>query len=422
MSTYGLKKVYNSITNNQISNPEINNELLTVVRVKSIVLDETHPRFKNLGGWDALGTIEYENVIKPNVIDPLPTAKPLYGNTKNYPLINEIVYILSLPSTLIGQLTSNTISYYVSTVALWNHPHHNAYPSNSNEKPPTQQKGYNQTELGNTSKITDQTLEINLGNTFIERSNIHPLLPFEGDVIYEGRWGNSIRLGSTNKRKILGLIPDALNNWSTGKSTSGDPILILRNGQGQQTKEGWLPIEEDINNDESSIYLTSTQKIPLELPIIKGTKGDNYFSYFSYKNNPPAAPNEYSGKQVIISSGRLVFNSSEDHILLSSAKSISLSSNLGVNIDTPTFTVQSSNVYLGSKNATEPLLLGNQTTTLLNQLISNLAAFAQVCSILVATPQGTLTPLNTAATQLQGSLNALQANLDNLKSKYNYTS
>jgi hypothetical protein len=179
------------------------------------------------------------------------------------------------------------------TVALLNHPNHNAYASNSNGTPPTQQKGYNQTELGNTSKITDQTLEINLGNTFIERSNIHPLLPFEGDVIYEGRWGNSIRLGSTNKRKILGLIPDALNNWSTGKSTSGDPILILRNGQGQQAKEGWLPIEEDINNDESSIYLTSTQKIPLELPIIKGTKGDNYFSYFSYKNNPPAAPNEY---------------------------------------------------------------------------------------------------------------------------------
>jgi hypothetical protein len=410
MSTYGFKKVYNGITNNQIPNLGINNELLTVVRVKSIVLDETHPRFKNLGEWDALGTIEYENVINPNAIDPLPTAKPLYGNIKNYPLINEIVYILSLPSTLIGQLTSNTISYYVSTVALWNHPHHNAYPSNSNEKPSTQQKGYNQTELGNTSKITDQTLEIKLGNTFIERSNIHPLLPFEGDMIYEGRWGNSIRIGSTVK--------NSPNTWSS-IGTNGDPILILRNGQGKQTEEGWLPVVENINNNESSIYLTSTQNIPLELPIIKN---NNYFSYFSYKNNPPAAPNKYSGKQVIVSSGRLVFNSSEDHILLSSAKSISLSSNLGVNIDTSVFTVQSTNIYLGSKNATEPLLLGNQTTTLLNQLINNLAAFAQVCSILVSTPPGTpIAPLNIAATQLQGSLNALQANLDNLKSKYNYT-
>jgi hypothetical protein len=41
--------------------------------------------------------------------------------------------------------------------------------------------------------------------------------------------------------------------------TNGDPITILRNGQGNQTKEGWIPIVEDINNDNSSIYLTSTQ-------------------------------------------------------------------------------------------------------------------------------------------------------------------
>jgi hypothetical protein len=40
--------------------------------------------------------------------------------------------------------------------------------------------------------FTDQSTEIFLGTTFKERSNIHPLLPFEGDVIQEGRWGNSI--------------------------------------------------------------------------------------------------------------------------------------------------------------------------------------------------------------------------------------
>jgi hypothetical protein len=83
---------------------------------------------------------------------------------------------------------------------------------------------------------------------------------------------------------------------------------------------------------------------------------------------------------------------------------------------------QSRNVFIGSKNATEPLLLGNQTVELLNQLISNLASFAQICSTLVSTPPGTpLGPLNVVSTQLASSLNALQANLNNLKSKYNYT-
>jgi hypothetical protein len=189
--------------------------------------------------------------------------------------------------------------------------------------------------------------------------------------------------------------------------------MILRNGQGVKTDEGWIPTVEDINNDDSSIYQTSTQKIPLKASST---------NYFSYKNNAPQSPDQYAGKQIILNSGRLVFNTTLDHILLSSKKSINLNAVEGVNIDTPTVVLQSGNIYLGSKNATEPLLLGNQTTTLLNQLINNLAAFAQVCSILVAVPPGTpIAPLNVAATQLQGSLKALQANLNNLKSKYNYT-
>jgi hypothetical protein len=394
MSTYGFKKVYNGITNNQIPNLGINNELLTVVRVKSIVLDETHPRFKNLGEWDALGTIEYENVINPNAIDPLPTAKPLYGNIKNYPLINEIVYILSLPSTLIGQLTSNTISYYVSTVALWNHPHHNAYPSNSNEKPPTQQKGYNQTELGNTSKVTDQTLEIKLGNTFIERSNIHPLLPFEGDVIYEGRWGNSIRIGSTVK--------NSPNNWSS-IGTNGDPILILRNGQGKQTEEGWVPVEEDINNDESSIYLTSTQNIPLKIDNI---------SYNSYTNYIPQTPDKYAGKQVIINSGRLVFNSNTDHILLSSALTIGFNSVKGFNFDTKAnFVVNAPSIKLGSKNATQSMIKGDLLITELQSLLSQLTLLA---TALQAVPQ-----VVSAAQLVLSELPKISANLEKTKSKVN---
>jgi len=66
--------------------------------------------------------------------------------------------------------------------------------------------------------------------------------------------------------------------------------------------------------------------------------------------------------------------------------------------------------------------LVGQTVTLLNQLISNLSSFAEICSTLVGAPPGVpLAPLNVAATQLVASLKALQANLNNLKSKYNYT-
>jgi hypothetical protein len=400
---------------NQNLNPNNNNgfnvqtainqaNLINAVRVISIVLDESHPRFVELGEWNALGTIEYEDVINPLPSPNPPTAKPLSGNTKNLPLVNEIVYLISLPDTSIEIISSNSIQYYIDIVSLWNHPHHNAFPTSPNLLPPTQQKDYVQTTGGNVRRVTDQSTEIFLGKTFKERSNIHPLLPFEGDILYEGRWGNSIRVGST--------VPNTPNNWST-TGQSGDPIVIIRNGQGIQTQEGWIPTIEDINNDESSIYFTSTQKIPLRASSI---------NYFSYKNNSPQSPEQFAGKQIILNSGRLVFNTTQDHILFSSAKSINLNAIDGVNFDTPTVIIQSKNVYLGSKNANEPLLLGNRTINTLNDLIGNLSSFLQVCSTLVSAPPGVpLVPLNVAATQLSQQLIILQGNLEKLKSTSNFT-
>lgn len=391
---YGFSAVNKNLNNGIIPNGNLpNNNLLTAVRVKNIILNETSTNFKELGEWDALGTVEFEDVINPNVKG---NAKPLFGNIKNFPLLNEVVYIFSLPSTLIGDRTSESIKYYLNPVALWNHPHHNGYPTNANENPSTQQKSYTQTELGNTSKITDQPLTINLGQTFVERSNIHPLLPFEGDIIYEGRWGNSIRLGST--------VQNTINNWSITGS-NGDPILIFRNGQGIQTNEGWIPTIEDINNDDSSLYLTSTQKIPLKASSI---------SYKSY-NTQPQSPSEYSGKQVIINSGRLVFNSNNDHILLTSNQSVGLNAINSVNIDTPLTVIQSNKILLGSKDATESMIKGDLLIIELQSLLTQLTLLTTSLQTL-----GTIAPtVAQAATLILSELPKISANLEKTKSKVN---
>jgi hypothetical protein len=388
-------------------------------RVKSIILDNTHPRFQELGGYNSIGYVEYLDVV--NLSTQIAIAKPYFGNIKNLPLLEEIIWIITLPDTnlnpindgtnIIGGITTNTSNYYICATALWNHPHHNGFPFNNDLLPESQQKDYIQTQVGNVRRVTDQSTEINLGKTFIERSNIHPLQLFEGDMICEGRWGNSIRFGSTIKTKPPVIA--SLNNWSTGNSISGDPIVILRNGQGKQSDEGWIPVVEDINNDESSIYLTSTQKIPLK------PSSNNYSSYVS---NPPINPGLYEGKQVIINSGRLVFNSTNDHILLSSNKSINLNSQNGLNVDTNTAIFQTKNIYLGSKSATEPLLLGNKTVTLIETLIINLKAFMQVASSQVGVaPTTALAALNIAANNMGLILNDLETDLESIKSKNNFT-
>jgi len=362
-----------------------------VGRVVSIVLDESHPRFKELGEWNGLGTIEYTLVDQPIPASQVyPIAKPYDPSIRNFPLINEIVYIAQLPDTDIGRFTSSKRSYYMSVVGLWNHPHHNAFPQNSNILPPSQQKDYVETEAGSVRRVTDQSTEIFLGRTFIERGNIHPLLPFEGDRILEGRWGNSIRFGST--------VTGSVNTWSS-IGTNGDPITILRNGQGVQTDEGWIPTIEDINNDDSSIYLTSTQKIPLEASST---------SYSSYSSNPPTTPNEYAGRQLLLNSGRLVFNTTEDHLLLSSIKTVNINALNGFNVDSPQSVIQSNSVLLGGINAVEPVLKGDTTINILVDLVNQLQALA--IALQSVTPQAGLA-VAPAAAQLAPQLAVIRTQL-----------
>jgi hypothetical protein len=376
-----------------------------VGRIVSIVLDATHPRFKELGEWNGLGTIEYTLVDQPIPSSQVyPTAKPYDPSIRNFPLINEIVYIAQLPDTDIGRFTSSKKSYYMSVVGLWNHPHHNAFPQNSNVLPPSQQKDYIETEAGSVRRVTDQSTEIFLGRTFVERGNIHPLLPFEGDRIIEGRWGNSIRFGST--------VTGSVNTWSS-TGTNGDPITILRNGQGIQSDEGWIPTIEDINNDDSSIYLTSTQKIPLQSQAVEINQ------YFSYPDNgKPTTPNEYAGKQIILNSGRLVFNTTQDHLLLSSQKSIGFTAVESINFDTTgPVTLQAGEVYLGSKNATEPVLLGQSTINLLQTLLQELATLTNILSLQIGVPPGApLAPTNTQAALTNATITNLLTQLNGLMS------
>jgi len=74
------------------------------------------------------------------------------------------------------------------------------------------------------------------------------------------------------------------------------------------------------------------------------------------------------GRQIIIDSGRVHLNAKDDFIVLMSKKSISLSSQGSVNVDAnASFIVNSNRIRLGTE-ATEPLVLGNKLSLLLNKV------------------------------------------------------
>jgi hypothetical protein len=404
----GLNKNLNSNRNNgfNIGTALKTGTIIIPARVISIVLNETHPKFLDLGEWNALGAIEYELVENPNTNQQYPIAYPLSPNVKNYPLVNEIVYLISLPNDLIGETNVSKRPYYINIVSLWNHPHHNAYPSLANESDPPQQKDYIQTQAGSTKVVTNENKQIFLGETFKEKTNIHPLLPFEGDVIQEGRWGNSIRLGSTVTNSSSGI----KNNWSS-TGNNGDPITIIRNGQGEQAEQGWIPITENINNTDSSIYLTSTQKIPLKAIST---------SYVSY-STPPTSPDAYNDKQIILNSGRLMFNSIDDHILLSSAKSINLNSIESVNIDTKKFITQADNIFLGKEElANQPLMLGNSTVDLIKNMLSIIKDMSNTLKTLTSDPVAPNSSATfTSISNLPSKMGKIQISIKKLEDQIN---
>jgi len=126
----------------------------------------------------------------------------------------------------------------------------------------------------------------------------------------------------------------------------------------------------------------------------------------------PEDPNIYIGSQVIINSGRLVFNAKRDSILLYSDKAIGFSTNGSFHFDTSPnpnskFIVNSPNIYLGleSDNAlpTQPAVLSDDLINSLNDILDLISGvyfdLAFNVSFLSTTP-GTLTALNTKNFQL----------------------
>jgi hypothetical protein len=395
-------------------------------RVRDIILDDSHPLFDKFGQWNGIGTIFIEPTVQPQRKDNIPIipAYPAFPNLKQYPLINELVPIIYLADPNVTENTSAVSAYYLPPINVWNSQVHNAVPS-TDITPELENKEYPLVEAGSVRRITDQDTDIELGKTFNENNvlNNRPLLPYEGDIIYEGRFGNSIRLGSTvNNAKLA-------NNWSF-EGKNGSPIIIIKNGQSTETdaSQPWIPTVENINIDESSIYLTSTQQSPLALST-------EYISSYNGLTETPTIPELYSGKQILLNSGRLVFNAKNDHIILSADKSVHLVSNNSINIDTTDqvaintgavgkITLVSSKIHLGLNEGTEgyvgaelqSLVLGENLKQILNSIIEALEGIAG--AMRTANASGIAVPsLNLEGVTLSGQTEILKESLNILLSK-----
>jgi len=403
---FGFPSMTNKASNNKAkggnSNKASNEEF--IVRVSDINLDPST-------GFIKIGFINGERVNSEGILTGkiYSDIRPADPYKKSFPLVNEYVrvkYVIA-PNTVGGQFV------YEGPISLYGAVSPNVNPNPTplvNPIPDSQKLNYSQVESGGYNVQNNNLVSLDFNSlsnpskaTSVERSNIHPILLYAGDIIYEGRWGNSIRFGST--AKVTGNYP---NTWSSF-GNNGDPITILINGQNPKASSfGAEPITENISQDLSSIYLTSYQKIPFSIA------NENFISY----TTPPTTPAQYINPQIILNSDRVVINAKNDSVLISGQNSIGISSNGSVNIDASSHYISSNDIKLGSKNATQPVLLGDNTVDLLIELTEAVKNLASILQVQRDYPGGVLaTSYNSVAgnilNQINDPTNGILAQLNN---------
>jgi len=240
--------------------------------------------FQITDGWGSIGAIRFESLDKnTNTNNQITTqasvAYPMDVNFKKIPTLGETVFIIQGPSY--KQLTTGNSDasqfYYLNAISVWNKNHLNMIPPSSESSTNTDTVDNISVSEGVPNNPETQVKEPSPGKTFKEEASIRNLYPVEGDIILEGRWGNSLRFSSTATHTSESK--DTESPWSS-EGRDGSPITILRNGQGSDSAfNNWFPVYEDIQNDASSIYLTDGQ-------LVKVLLGSTNFDSFGVEAVP----------------------------------------------------------------------------------------------------------------------------------------
>ena len=229
-------------------------------------------------------------IIIQEDLDDINEGDPTYAYPADYynytlPLVSEMVlcikdptgkfYYLSVPSNLIGPIETE----------------YDEEGEEDNEKKEEENLNIN-TNNDPTFVVDNDDGEEVYGETFIENEEVLPTKVFEGDTIFQGRWGQSMRFSCKNS--------DNETPWSVdGEDTK--PVICIRLGEGQI---------EDPTEDNAFIYLLSDQSLD--------------FPPESKEHADIEVASTFVGSQVVIGADRLTFISKVNEISLSAASKIGL--------------------------------------------------------------------------------------------------
>lgn len=359
-----------------------------------------------------LGSIKFKST-KVN-LNTEQIAFPFDKNNITYPIIGETVLILKIQD----------IFYWLPySISLYPNYRENASISilNTNRE---------SVEINRTNKNSDyKSAKDGAPNTqpvrrdsqkssYAKKEKIKFLKPFDGDTIISGRVGNTIRFSE------FFLSED-------GKTSS--PGIFIRNKQNPEldSKPIGTLIEEDINKDGTSIYITSNKtKIPFQETIKK-----QKIAFTDFPNS-----SELTGDQLFINSDRILLSSkayefiifgkgntgviTDSRFTIDALKEIYFHSEKDITVHSKGsnnifFNSENGKIYLGKNRGegdagadVQKMVLGGELVKILTDLIDTI------------TKQQYLTPAGPSATGPTNiaQFNAIKSRLKTILSAKNYLS
>lgn len=329
--------------------------------------------------------------------DQLVWAYPLEANLSEYPLINELVVL----SVYDGQL------YYSKKVNYHNWPNNNLdFTAETSLSGRTNNQLFSDQELtgsmeSKTNYKGDSGFHGFAGQYFVANNKIRTIKRFEGDLLIESRFGQTIHMTGYDSNRANDIGDSRNKDYANG----GNPMIIIRNRQRPLVKEGQkliphkkLPpilgtpqekntggyLEENINHDGSTIALSSGQTISQYVTsCYKKMFGDGEETG-KFQGTTNFKTPILNGDQIIINTDRLILSSRYGETLHYSKKRYGIVTDNEYTVDAHQQVVITSNtktvinspaIYLGEYDQTnEPALLGQTTVSWMYELCNWLLA------------------------------------------------
>ena len=216
-----------------------------------------------------IGKIKFRNLTKElNSLEKSINnfAYPLDRSTIKYPLPGEEVLVFKLLGESVRETAQQEsiqpVYYYINVVSVLQNNTYNSHPFLGTTSIAIDPKKFSITTEEHSKRFEKKMSDID-GLVFDNKPKIYPQLkPYQGDFILQGRFGNSIRFGSTSLTKE--------QPWSDASleevlSSTGDSMMVLRVDPKIVNSVDEMHTTENFETDASLIYLTTTQALPVKL-------------------------------------------------------------------------------------------------------------------------------------------------------------